>query len=258
MSGNGSPSKGLATRQSPRRKAPLDLASISLQPSEPSARGRSPMKRSPTTQSPTKQSPKKLQDQMSTDSSDHGSAIFQASLPNPSEGVSSSRSKKSKSQSPTRFKRNMEYLGLCSPPIILKTAEAFKREMKGNLPPKVHHLAEALYFQAPDGFIPRALKVSKASVARYTPWLQLTVSDLGTLHKLVKYAYKVKEAYSFPRVYRGERHSKTIGGFKGLQSSDTARICRRYSRTRQIERGYACPRTPMGDVSSCSIASGSP
>ena len=165
MSGNGSPSKGLATRQSPRRKAPLDLASISLQPSEPSARGRSPMKRSPTTQSPTKQSPKKLQDQMSTDSSDHGSAIFQASLPNPSEGVSSSRSKKSKSQSPTRFKRNMAYLASCDPPIVLRTVEDFKSEVRGELPPQVHYLVEDLYFKATDSVIPHKLKVSKVSVA---------------------------------------------------------------------------------------------
>ena len=235
MLDNGSPSKGLATRQSPRRKAPLDLASISLQPSEPSARGRSPIKQSLPKPSYTRRSPTKEQDQMSKDSSDHGSAIFQASLPNPSDGVSSSRSKKSKSQSPTHFKKTMGHLSLCTPPILLKTAEAFKKEMKGNLPPRVHHLAEALYFQAPDGFIPRALKVSKVPVARYAPWLQLTVSDLGTLHKLVKYPYKVKKAYTFPRVYRGEHHSETMGGLGGLQRSDTASICGRYSSIRQIE-----------------------
>ena len=232
MSEKGSPSKGLATRQSPRRKDPSDLAPISLPPSASSARGRSPTKRSPPKLSHTRRSPTKKQDLTSNDSSHHRSAVFQASLPTPSEGVSSSRSKTKKSQSPTHLKKTMSILEECNPPIKLKEVREFKKEVNGKLPSKVHDLAEALYFQASTGFIPRGLKVSKVSVAKYTLWLQLTVSDLGPLHKLVKYAYKVKQAYSFQRVYRREHHSKPIGDLGGLQSSDTARICRRYSRIR--------------------------
>ena len=52
-----------------------------------------------------------------------------------------------------------------------KTVEGCKKEIEGQLPQLVDDLVNDLYYNAPRGCIPLKLKVSKVSIARYTPSL---------------------------------------------------------------------------------------
>ena len=161
MSGHESSQKKPSTRQSPRLY-PLEAASIPYLPPEStgshsgSSRGRSPRKRSPAKLLPAKGHDQQLSDCFSDCFSDY---TLESSL--------QSRSKSSKS--PTHGNRNMAHLEICNPTILLKTVEDCKKEIEGQLPQRVQVLVNHLYYDAPSGFIPLQLKVSKVSVARYTP-----------------------------------------------------------------------------------------
>ena len=62
----------------------------------------------------------------------------------------------------------MAYLAICNPPILLKTVEDCKKDIEGQLPQLVDDLVNDLYYNAPRGFIPLELKVSKVLVTKYT------------------------------------------------------------------------------------------
>ena len=79
------------------------------------------------------------------------------------------QSKRKSSKSSTHGNRNMAHLEICNPPILRKSVEACKKEMEGQLLKLVDDLINDLYYNAPRGCIPLKLRVSKMSVARYTP-----------------------------------------------------------------------------------------
>ena len=116
-----------------------------------SSRGRSPSKRLPPKLSPTKG-----RDQLSDRASDYTSEF-------------TLQSKRKFSKSPTHGNRNMAHLEICNPPILRKSVQACKKEMKGQLPKLVDNLVNDLYYNAPSSYIPLKLRVSKVSVARNTP-----------------------------------------------------------------------------------------